>query len=274
MVTDKRLCQRSNIMIAFLFVPDLLRVVLCNLEVVESFNLNAWNFPDVMCLVVGRWGIRSCYSGKLWLMVAIAVHRYFLCVKMRTGIDSTKMSIAISITTLISSMSMYAGLTFKAKWDVIFKDIQQNGTMYVGEHSIMDHESLACKDRNDIEHMTQGTKMTLHFVGYIIPMIVQSYFYIKIYQHLKEQRQRFESNQQVASRLHRNSKAILRTLLALFLSHFLSLVPLVLINNLTIKTALLDKVLRIMLLNILCSLDRSRFWYYTVDTGKIFQLFI
>ncbi len=270
MVTDKQLRQRSNIMIAFLLLPDLMRVLLCNLHVVESFNPELWHLPDTACLVIARWGLMSCFSGTLWLLVANSVHRYFLCVKMRSGIDSTKMSLVISAGTLITSVSMIAVMGTFAKWEIIFNDtvqqvitpLSQNETFAnllsfttrnstgtdPSEISAMNNGSLACKNRHNVMDMSQSIKGTSALVIYIIPMIIQIYFYSKIYHHLNQQRKRFESNQQVVVRLNRNSRAIVRTLLVSFLSHFLALVPLWLISSF-IDSTVLDLVLRIILLN-------------------------
>ena len=266
MVKDRRLCQRSNIMIAFLFVPDLIRTLLSNVQVVQSFTPELWDLSDIACLAVARWGLMSCLSGKLWLLVAISVHRYFLCVKMRSWIDSTKVSVIISTVTLIFSMSMVAAVVFVAKRETIFNNkVQQNDHQVVENDTVLilpssvplisgisttDNGTLACANRPDIMYISGSINFAMALMVWIIPTIIQTYFYMKIYKHLKKQKQRFKSNRQVASRLHKNSRATLRTLLAACLSHSLSLVPLAVLNNL-ITWTLLDQMLRILFLNIL-----------------------
>ena len=266
MVKDRHLCQRSNIMIAFLFVPDLIRTLLSNIHVVESFKPELWDLSDIACLVVARWGLMSCYSGKLWLLVVISVHRYFLCVKMRSGIDSTKVSVIISALTLILSMSMVAVVGFVAKRETILNSkVQENDNqMFENDTALIvpsfvssihgtpttDNGTLACADRPDVMYVSRRSNFVIGLAVWIIPTIIQTYFYIKIYKHLNLQKQRFESNRQVASRLHKNSQATLRTLLAACLSHSLIVVPVGIMNNLIIST-LLDQMLRMLLSNML-----------------------
>ncbi len=266
MVKDRCLCQRSNIMIAFLFVPDLIRTLLSNINVVESFKPELWNLSDAACLFVTRWGSMTCYSGKHWLLVAISAHRYFLCVKMRSGINSTRVSVIISTAALICSMSMVVVTGFVAKRETIFNEtIQQNDIQMlendnalslsafvsnVSDISTTDDGTLPCVNRPNVTYISTGANLLLAMAVWIIPTIIQTYFYTKIYKHLNQQKQKFESNRQVTSRLHRNSKATLRTLLAAFLSHSLSLVPPIILHYLIMST-LLDQMLRVLLLNLL-----------------------
>ncbi len=265
MVKDRHLCQRSNIMIAFLFVPDLIQTLLTNVNVVESFEPELWDLSDIACLVIARWGLMSCYSGKLWLLVVISVHRYFLCVKMRSGIDSTKVSVNISTLTLILSMSMVAVVGFVAKRETILNSKVQENDHQMFENDTApilpalvafesgtpttDNGTLSCTDRPDVMHVSRRSGFVIGFAAWIIPTIIQTYFYMKIYKHLNLQKQRFESNRQVVSRLHKNSQATLRTLLAACLSHSLLPVLTAIMNNISIST-LLNQMLRISLLNI------------------------
>ena len=262
MATDRQLCQKSNIMVAMLLVPDIVRVILCNLHVVESFNPKLWDFSDVTCLMVAQTALTCCYSATLWLLVANSVHRYFLCVKRRTDINTTKMSLIISIITLTLSVSAIAFIRTYEKWDLISGSVSQNVTTPLTRSplegnssgsdlsmiSTTEHGSLACMNRQNVLYISKTIAITTFLIVYIIPMVIQIYFYRKIYQHLKQQRERFQSNQQVADRLHRNSKAVMRTVLASFLSHFLPVVPLWYVKNF-ITSGDVDLVIRIILLN-------------------------
>ncbi len=216
-ITDRQLCQRSNIMIPFLLMPDIVRTVLMNLHVFESLDLGLWYYSDTVCVIVW-FGFMSCYSGTLWLLMAISVHRYFLCVKMRRDIDSTKMSVAISILTLITSMSVFEALGVFLKWEVISNDMAQKNVLGIPQNATIPNlssvvvrnftasdlsesfgvvnVSVACMNRENVMYLS-GTARVASGLIFIMPVAIQIYFYSKINQHLKRQQQLFESNQQV-----------------------------------------------------------------------------
>ncbi len=216
-ITDRQLCQRSNIMIPFLLLPDIVRTILMNLHVVESLDPGLWYYSDTTCVVVW-FGFMSCYSGALWLLMVISVHRYFLCVRMRSGIDSTKISVVTSILTLVISMSVVEALGIGLRWDIISNDMAQANALEKLQNagienlsSVVEKEftasdlsetfgvingSIACMHREDMTYLSRTARVASGLI-FIIPMIIQIYFYSKINQHLKRQQERFKSNQQV-----------------------------------------------------------------------------
>ena len=97
MMTDKHLRQKSNLMIVCLLLPDVVRVAIGNLHVIEHYHPHTTLLSDTTCLVVIHWGMVVCPQASKWLLTAIAIHRYLLCVKLRLGIDDTKKCLAISL---------------------------------------------------------------------------------------------------------------------------------------------------------------------------------
>ena len=240
-LTDRQLGHRSNIMIPFLFLPDAVRTLVSNIDVVESIDPALLNLSDAVCLVI-QHAQPCCYAATMWLLVAISVHRYFLCVKMRSEINRTVISLTISLVTLVISISGVAALVVYAKWDVLSDDTaqgnatqqSQTGTFTNRHNSVMgsdlskisetENRKIACMNREDIMGNSNTLKVILALVISVVPTIIQMCFYRRIYLHLKQQQERFASNQQVATRLHANSQATIRTAFASFSIHFLVVV--------------------------------------------------
>ncbi len=237
-LTDRQLGHRSNIMIPFLFLPDVVRVLISNIDTVESIEPDLLNLSNAVCLAT-RWGLMCCYSGTMWLLLAITVHRYLLCVKMRVEINSTKISLAVSLATLIASISGTAALVVFAKWDIISDDTSQQNVTQLSKNDILpnppsvdtkgsvvgsDPRNKACVNRQNVMHTSTSFIVISALAVYVIPTIIQMYYYWKIYLHLKQQQERFASNHQVVTRLYTNSQATVRTAFTSFSSHFLVVV--------------------------------------------------
>ena len=95
--------------------------------------------------------------------------------------------------------------------------------------------TIPCLDRDGIMEISDNAQLTVVLSG-VIQMLVLAYFYYKIYRHLKAERRRFKSSQQVVTRLHNNSRAVQNTLLAAILCHLVLQFPLLIAIRLGAST--------------------------------------
>ncbi len=269
MATDKQLRCKSNIMIAVLLIPQSASVLIYNLHAAESYKPELLRLSDIGCLVV-YWGLLTTLMGTMWLLTAIAIHRYLLCVKLYSTIDTTKICTTICSLILFASILVATTIGTVSTWSN-FKTLNEdafstmtNLTGFVlrssnfslGKTNIIlpgndylkgENESArqnilktdiemwdqnACYDRKDVMHLSTAAKQVSNVLAFLLPMILQAYFYFKINQHLKRQREIFASNNQVLIRLHQNSKAVLRTLFVKFICHVVLFLPMILVVRL------------------------------------------
>ncbi len=238
MVQDKQLRQKSNIMIPCLLLPDLARVLLCDLHVIEFYHPEFAALSDASCVIVIRWGMISCLASAMWLLTTIAVHRYLLCVKLKAEIDNTKTCFLISGLSLLAPVAALATVGSIYTWlgnndSKIVEDFTVSTPVNISQQELLRAGVLqpteACLHRGEIMNVTDTVKWTVTGVSVIVPMLIQVYFYDKIYQHLNAERERFKSSRQVATRLHSNSRAVLNTLLATCTCHFALFIPLIIV---------------------------------------------
>ncbi len=275
MVQDKQLRQNSNIMIPCMLIPDLARVIIANMQVMEYYHPFLDELAHVACIVIDQWGMITCSASMMWLLSAIAVHRYFLCVKMRMEINQTKTCILISGLSLIIPVAILAIVACVYTWLTnetddnlveglkvpnqinITGQIQLNTALHVVSDTAWNnvtesHQNISaslkaqgCFKKRDINNVTDSVKWAVVAFSMILPMCIQVCFYDKIYQHLKAERQRFQTSRQVATRLHSNSRAVLYTLRATCACHFVMMIPrgMVGVLGLSINLEVLTKML-------------------------------
>ena len=259
LATNHKLYKKSRIMIAFVPVLELIRVAICNLHVMETYHPEWMWLSDLWCLVVARWGLYASMAAIRWLLAAIAIHMYLLCVKLRSHINTTKTSITICASILICSVLMGVIGTFCNMYFsnhgvntnsnlmvtsehelLIFKanrampNIEENGTETRSSKMQMNfskdtnnQDVKMCRDRKHIMTFTDQINEALFMVNIALPLAVKLYFYSKINEHLNNELERFQSNQQVVNRLDGNNRAILRMLLASFICHFIFFIPMI-----------------------------------------------
>ncbi len=276
MMTEKLLRQKSNIMIACLLFPDLVRLFILNLQVIEFYHPEFARVSDIVCLIVFRLGMVSCITMTMWLLMAMAVHRYLLCVKKMSQIDNSKTCLAISLLAFAPGVLLATIRSIKIMWDInsddgngntssVTQNITEKGmTSAVGNGTkdwilnstgnILKNANIvhieACINR-DINMQAQTYGLSVKFlvaaVCWLFPMLVQSYFYKRIYQHLNEGQRRFQSSGQVATRLHRNSRAVLNTLLTTVVCHLSFYIPIGIIIglNLSFEVELITRVVTV-----------------------------
>ncbi len=254
-------------MIAFVPVLELARVVICNLHVIESYHPEWLNLSDLWCLVVARWGLIASMAATRWLLAAIAIHMYLLCVKLRSHINTTKNSITICALILICSILVGAVSTIsniyfsssngKANSNVTGTALEHKLPTFQAHQAMSNTDMLRddnetknwasqtqmnppkdanplnvtmCRGRKDIMLFAKNINEVVFIVNIVLPLLIQIYFYSQINEHLNEERRRFQNNRQVVNRLERNNRAVLRTLLASFICHFVFFLPLIVVT--------------------------------------------
>ncbi len=252
LATNHKLYKKSRIMIAFVPVLELIRVAICNLHVMETYHPEWMWLSDLWCLVVARWGLYASMAAIRWLLAAIAIHMYLLCVKLRSHINTTKTSITICASILICSILMGAigtfcnmyffnhgvntnsNLTVTSEPDSSKYEAHENVTQTRSSRMQMnftrDTDNLivkTCRDRKHIMTFTDQINEVLFMVNIALPLAIKLYFYSKINEHLNKELERFQSNEQVVNRLDSNNRAILRMLLASFICHFVFFIPMI-----------------------------------------------
>ena len=262
--SDRKLWQNSNLMMACLLIPALARVIVCNLQVIEFYHPGFVAIvSDRVCLVVFRLGMLFGVALTMWLLLAIAVHRYFLCVKMMSQIDNTKTCLATALLSFTPGVLVASMGSIWIWWRINFdgghghftpitKNITENGIVLgrTNDTNIWILDSVENPLKNADILSTEGCvsnnyeatnieKMLAVSVSWVLPMVVQFYFYNKIYQHLNEEQQRFRRSHQVTTRLHTNSREVLNTLLATFVCHFISYIPVRVIRDLDLAPDLM-----------------------------------
>ena len=272
--TSKELRGKSNIMIAFVPVLELARVLIGNLHVIETYHPEWLSLSDVGCLVVARRGLFVSMGATRWLLAAIAIHMYLLCVKLRSHINTTKTSIIICVLimiffVLLGVVATCCNIHFYSphvnKNASLTGTLHSNGSMsltnilrgenitrkwafdmqFISLTNASNMDVKTCQKRKNLMAFTNKINEVVFIVNIVLPLIVQIYFYTEINRHLNEERRRFQTNQQVSNRLRRNKRAVVRMLIASFICHFVFFLPMIFVDyfQLSLELRLLMLVL-------------------------------